>query len=232
MMTPETDALRIPPVARILCEDERLHRLLEIELAHLGIEVAPLEATDPPPCLIIADTDRADIPALLAAAARVGCALLAFGEHDPGIPPEVGLYVRRPFPLPALEHALRRLTAHAITTATPLAAPRPAPSTPPPPESPALILTEAADGTAVVTVRDRRIPLTPTEAAVLRRLCDHPGKPVSRDELCALIGGGGNSVDVYICHLRRKIEKPLGRRMIATVRGRGYIWNDVPLAGT
>ena len=29
-------------------------------------------------------------------------------------------------------------------------------------------------------------------------------------------------VDVYVCRLRAKIEKPLGRRMIRTVRGVGY----------
>ncbi len=213
-----------PPAARLYCEDERLYRFLEIELAHLGIEAVPPEGPDRSLCLLIADTDKTALPLLLSAAAEAGCPLLAFGETDPGIPPEAGVYLRRPFPLLALEHALRRLTAHATTTAAPLVGTQAAPPAAAASDSPVLSLSEDGDGASVATVGNRRIPLTPTEAAVLRRLCDRPGEPVSRDELCSLIGGGGNSVDVYICHLRRKIEKPLGRRMIATVRGKGYIW--------
>ena len=86
-------------------------------------------------------------------------------------------------------------------------------------------LTLAPEGNAAL-IGDLRVPLTPAEAAILARLLERrdtrPGLAVTREELSTLLGGGGNSVDVYVCHLRRKIEKPLGRRMIATVRGMGY----------
>jgi DNA-binding response OmpR family regulator len=74
----------------------------------------------------------------------------------------------------------------------------------------------------VLTVQGSPVPLTPAEAAILDRLYVHRGEVVSREELSALLGGGGNSVEVYVCKLRAKIEKPLGRRMIHTVRGVGY----------
>ena len=45
---------------------------------------------------------------------------------------------------------------------------------------------------------------------------------MTREELAALLGGGGHSVEVYVCKLRTKLEKPLGRRLIHTVRGVGY----------
>ncbi len=52
------------------------------------------------------------------------------------------------------------------------------------------------------------------------------GREVSREELSKAIGHdsekGGNIVDVYICRLRKKIEFPIGRRLIFTVRGLGY----------
>ena len=66
------------------------------------------------------------------------------------------------------------------------------------------------------------VPLTPAETALLECLYAHRGEAVSREELATLLEGGGNSVEVYICKLRAKIEKPLGRRMILTVRGKGY----------
>jgi len=64
--------------------------------------------------------------------------------------------------------------------------------------------------------------MTPAEYAILERLYARRGEAVTREELAALLGGGGNSVEVYICKLRAKLEKPLGRRLILTVRGVGY----------
>jgi DNA-binding response OmpR family regulator len=92
----------------------------------------------------------------------------------------------------------------------------PAPKSPAPPLPP---LT-AQDG--VVTVGDHTVTLTPAEWSILEYLRARAGETVTRDELTALLGGSGNIADVYICRLRNKIEKPLGRRMIRTVRGAGY----------
>ena len=75
----------------------------------------------------------------------------------------------------------------------------------------------------ILAVGSERVSLTPSEWAIYRCLAEHCGTVVSREILHqCLVGGGGNSVDVYVCHLRAKLEKPMGVRMIWTVRGEGY----------
>ena len=68
--------------------------------------------------------------------------------------------------------------------------------------------------------------LSPTEAAMMRILMAHRGEIVSREMLESALQGEGktdsNKVEVYLCFLRRKIERPLGLRLITTVRGKGY----------
>lgn len=76
-----------------------------------------------------------------------------------------------------------------------------------------------------------RLTLSDYEFRVLKRLCDTPRIPVSREELSALFEGSqregdrsrGNMADVYICHLRRKLESVSGKKIIYTVRGKGYM---------
>ncbi len=70
------------------------------------------------------------------------------------------------------------------------------------------------------------LSLSPTEAALMRTLIAHRGEIVSRTMLEACLPGEGeahsNKIEVYLCFLRRKIERPLGLRLITTVRGKGY----------
>lgn len=72
------------------------------------------------------------------------------------------------------------------------------------------------------------VSLSKTEWKMLSLLTlgEKKGMAISREELEEAIGHdsekGGNIVDVYICRLRRKIEFPIGRRLIFTVRGSGY----------
>ncbi len=206
------------PIAWVLCADPRMFRFFEIELAHLGLEAVGVIAPDRPPCLAVVDSDGYALDALLKEAIPPDCPVVAFGTIPPDLPEERGVYLRRPFALPRLEGTLRRLAAGITATATiaPLA-PTPPPVEAPPP-TPMLEITDRA-----ITVGGHPLTLTPAEAAILRRLHESRGSLVSREALSALLGGGGNSVEVYICHLRAKIEKPLGRRMIRTVRGQGYV---------
>ncbi len=228
-----TEQERNTPEAWVLCEDERLHRFFEIELAHLGLAVdhdpSPVRA----PALVVADTDHHAVEALLSTEAIAACSLLGFGYTPVDIPAGRGLHLRRPFSLRALEEALRQLLVAPLTAQgdvsretlsvpasplTPVNEPvRPASAAPPTDAS--LCLEEAH---MAVTVGNFRVVFTPAEWAIFRCLYDRRGESVSHDDLSALLGGGGNSVEVYICRLRRKLEKPLGRRMIATVRGKGY----------
>ena len=75
-----------------------------------------------------------------------------------------------------------------------------------------------------VRIGKTEIKLSPDEATVLKALSKAEGY-VSRDDLNRLLGHEdkcGNLVDVYICRLRKKLEKVLGYRVISTVRGVGY----------
>jgi hypothetical protein len=213
------------PLALILCADGRLVRLLETELAYLGIEARSTPSLPPPDgelCLLVADGDGFDPMECAELAAACGCPLLLFGRElrDPAALPVLADFLRRPFALSALEQAVRSLLTEIPARGSPVgmsrhpAAPEAAP---PPPSAPALAV---VDGT--VTLNGKPLPLTPAEQAILTCLCARRGETVTREELSALLGGGGNSVDVYVCRLRAKIEKPLGRRMIQTLRGVGY----------
>lgn len=77
-----------------------------------------------------------------------------------------------------------------------------------------------------VMLGGKKIKLSEGELAVLRTLACTDGC-VSRDEISVALGhkadeNVGNLTDVYICRLREKLEKPIGYRLITTVRGVGY----------
>lgn len=70
----------------------------------------------------------------------------------------------------------------------------------------------------------RKIALSEYEFIVLERLCEKSGSAVEREELSSLLGAEkGNIVEVYICHLRKKLERISTRKVIHTVRARGYL---------
>lgn len=73
----------------------------------------------------------------------------------------------------------------------------------------------------------RRIDLSPKEFALLQYLMRHQGEVVTRQMLAEQVWGFTwdrltNVIDVYINHLRRKIEAPDTRRLFFAVRGVGY----------
>lgn len=79
------------------------------------------------------------------------------------------------------------------------------------------------DHNDTVGYKGRSITLSDHERTILTRLCECSGEPVSREELNALLGAsGGNIADVYVCRLRKKLEDTDGRRVIFTVRSKGY----------
>ena len=74
-----------------------------------------------------------------------------------------------------------------------------------------------------VRYREKQIFLSDSEARLLELLCKSSPEPVSRETLGkALDSQQGNIVDVYICKLRKKLEEPFSKRMIFTVRNKGY----------
>ncbi len=82
-------------------------------------------------------------------------------------------------------------------------------------------------GTREVRRSQEVIRLTYTEFELLRRLMEHAGKPLTRDEISALLWNTGtevfsNAVDVHIRNLRKKIDDNYDTKIIRTVRGVGY----------
>ncbi len=75
-----------------------------------------------------------------------------------------------------------------------------------------------------VVLDGERYLLSEYELKVLVSLCERAGSAVSRAELTELLGAcAGNICDVYICRLRKKLELGGERKVIYTVRGKGYM---------
>lgn len=71
---------------------------------------------------------------------------------------------------------------------------------------------------------DQLIPLSENEYKVLSLLCENRREVVERERIYAELGAeDGNMGDVYICHLRKKLDNKLGIKLIYTIRGKGYM---------
>ncbi len=83
----------------------------------------------------------------------------------------------------------------------------------------------------MVWLNDELLPLTQTEALILRALMERPAQLVDRQALSkqALgkpLGPYDRSLDMHMSNLRRKLgPHPDGRPRIQSVRGRGYLWS-------
>lgn len=76
-------------------------------------------------------------------------------------------------------------------------------------------------------VGDVPVDLTSREVELLAFLLDNAGATLPKGRLLEAVWGGDfagdpNIVEVYISHLRRKLDEPFGRSAIETVRGEGY----------
>ncbi len=82
-----------------------------------------------------------------------------------------------------------------------------------------------------VTRGGTEITLSAKEYALLEYLMHNVGIVLSREKIEDHIWnydyeGGTNVVDVYISYLRRKIDGGCGKKLIHTVRGRGYVLRE------
>jgi DNA-binding response OmpR family regulator len=125
-------------------------------------------------------------------------------------------YLTKPFSYPVLLAHLRALTRRGLR------------------ERPA-VLTAAGltldPGSRSVARDGTGLDLTGREVAVLEYLMRSQGRVVSKTELLdhcwdAAYDGGPAVVEVLVHRLRRKIDPPGGRPVIATVRGEGYLIQD------
>lgn len=77
----------------------------------------------------------------------------------------------------------------------------------------------------------KEIPLSSKEYALLEYLMHNRGIVLSREKIENHIWnfdyeGGTNVVDVYISYLRKKIDEGHDKKLIHTVRGRGYVLRE------
>lgn len=225
--------------AVILCHDPRLCRLLEMELSLCGVSTV---AQGEPYGLCLIDLDDHPEAAKDLEGVRYVCWSRSSGAHALAQGAHV-ICLHRPFALHELEDAVRRLlSGEMICDDRPLAIPWPPVALTSPKRS-----TEGSEGprilplpTGQVSVDGREIALTPRERALFMCLWDNRGAVVSKERLwralCAAedivsaedaflaeeVTPVTNTLEVYVCYLRRKIEKPSARRVIITVRGQGY----------
>lgn len=85
------------------------------------------------------------------------------------------------------------------------------------------------DSAARMVSRDgKEISLTAKEFDILEYMMQNEGRVLSRDKLSNHIwnydyDGGSNVIDVYIHHLRKKVDGDFEHKKIVTVKGAGYI---------
>ncbi len=77
-----------------------------------------------------------------------------------------------------------------------------------------------------------RIELTTKEFSLLEFLMRHLDKVVDRNAIARQVWGAdfdpdSNVIDVYINHLRKKIDNPFPKKILKTVVGQGYVLNRV-----
>ncbi len=84
-----------------------------------------------------------------------------------------------------------------------------------------------------VTIKGKKIDLSPTEFKLLTFLATHPGRVYTRDQLLDFVWGDEafvepRTVDVHIRRLRSQIEEDTANpQYIFTVRGFGYKFADI-----
>ena len=88
-------------------------------------------------------------------------------------------------------------------------------------------------GSHLVTVKNKKIDLSPTEFKLLKFLAMSPGRVYTRDQLLDYVWGDETfveprTVDVHIKRLRAQIEENMAQpQYVLTVRGFGYKFADV-----
>lgn len=199
----------------LVTTDRALALLISTEAAELAL---PLEVTSSPTRHtevgqpVIADLDsREGLQTVISADEQV---FIGVCTRAADVPPmlRAGVLhlVERPFSTAELRTLLGALRVGvAVASVAPKAAAEP--------------VLFGEDGT--VLVQGEPILLTPKEAVLLQCLLEHRGEVVTKRQLAECLDsdhGASNEAEVYLCHLRRKLEKPTGRRIISTVRGVGY----------
>ncbi len=197
----------------VLSDDAVFARMLELELGMMGLCVdvrsvwgRELSDTD----VILVDLDSVSLGGAIESKAQIigFTKLFDVSQLDPDR--QCSLILHRPFEMRLLreeivmllgdEAPLRKRVTNTVGTA------------------PSLQLKEQElwYGEQSVSLRNR-------EAQVMELLLAHRANPVSREQICRVIGeSSANKADVYVCLLRQKLATLSEKQLIKTVRGKGY----------
>jgi len=142
------------------------------------------------------------------------------GDRVEGLDSGSDDYLVKPFALAELFARIRALTRRPHTTV----------------EEQVIAVEDLTLSTKDYVVQRGNLPikLSGKEFALLEYLMRHINKVVSKDQIISHVWSYDsdvlpNSVEVYIKHLRNKIERPFaGSKLIKTVRGFGYMIGDKP----
>lgn len=203
---------------RIVSDDARFSRMLSLVLSEYGLEiVSELEGGEESTNYTVVDLDTctADNVAMFAQISTLIGFSTRYAEELMGLTELCTAFLHRPFPI----GDLTALFGH--SEKKPMPGDRP---------QKASVHHKKLNYLTVDPVEkaavwgDMHISLSDNEYKVLALLCENRGETVEREVIYSLLGAeDGNMGDVYICHLRRKIDNKLGLKLIYTVRGKGYM---------
>ena len=231
----------------LVVEDEaKIARFVELELTHEGYEVDKVDnGRDAVDAALSQDYDlvlldvllpqlngmevlrrirrEKDVPVILLTARD------AVMDKVAGLDAGADDYVTKPF---AIEELLARIRVALKRRESMAAEPTVQAATEPAPTPSTRVLRAGDVALDVdryeVTVSGEPVELTNREFEVLRALMENLNIVMTRDRLASLaLGydfvGETNIIDVYIRHLRSKIDDRFGIKLITTVRGGGYV---------
>ena len=234
----------------LVVEDEaKIARFVELELTHEGYEVDKVDnGRDAVDAALSQDYDlvlldvllpqlngmevlrrirrEKDVPVILLTARD------AVMDKVAGLDAGADDYVTKPF---AIEELLARIRVALKRRESMAAEPTVQAATEPAPTPSTRVLRAGDVALDVdryeVTVSGEPVELTNREFEVLRALMENLNIVMTRDRLASLaLGydfvGETNIIDVYIRHLRSKIDDRFGIKLITTVRGAGYVTRE------
>ena len=182
-------------------------RMLSLEIGDCGVETS--DGIEPDSLLVIAVFDVlspdvcSEIAALSGGLPTIVCYTEAEGEYDVGF-----ILVKRPV-------NIRRLSEYVVSAVGGKVLPARV-------QSGIALIPERTS----VALGSRTVRLSKTEYALASCLISRRGETVTREELKTAVWGDGspdsNKVEVYVNYLRKKLDTALDRKIILTVRGKGY----------
>ena len=200
----------------IYSADVAFARMLELEFSMLGVRVLRAELADQDFAdVVLLDLDSAVPPRTERYGRMIGFTR-QLSSTDDDCRRQCSLVLHRPFEM----RLLRREIMSELVGAAPIASGAAEAA------EPTLLAKRISLDKAGACMRlDREsVMLTPKELLVAEYLLSHRGSTVSREELAAVVGeASSNKVDVYVCYLRKKLERLTSVKLIRTVRNKGYL---------